>query len=207
MIYCYNDQTGQILQVVEAPSDHKQIYQDMGFGVLVSDDHLDQSKYMIENGVAVRIPDPPTSETSYYLWNWETHEWVANLFQARADVTAEIERVRSQLASQPIEYENSPFDANAIARERITGTIARIMRGDGLPAGWIGWRDSDNEMHWALLSANEVLVKLRGLSSAIEDREQLLLIKAWLHKANIHALFAAGNQAGLISYDVYSNWS
>lgn len=111
-----------------------------------------------------------------------------SLADAQAEVCARIDAERAKLAVEPIMYEGSLFDADATARERISGFILRLLRGDGLPAGWIGWRDATNQIHWEKLDAEAVRVKISGLASAIEDREQALIASAWRHKDTVRAL-------------------
>lgn len=124
-----------------------------------------------------------------------------------------LERVNSKINQErfrrhefPITHSGTLFDADADARENITGTISRLMRGDGLPANWVGWRANDNSMHWAELAAEDVLTQLRALSTAIEDRKQNLLITAWVKKAGTEALYEANDRAGLEIYDVQAGW-
>ena len=95
------------------------------------------------------------------------------------------------------------FDADRISRDRISGMIARLQRGDGLPAGWMGWRDAANAYRWTDDDAAAVLASLTALSRAIEDREQALLVASWQHKANIEAL---EDIDAILSYDVTANW-
>ena len=91
----------------------------------------------------------------------------------------------------------------AWGEQRISGMIARLQRGDGLPAGWMGWRDAENNMHWTNDEPATVLANLTALSRAIEDREQALLVASWTHKANIAAL---SDIDAIIGYDVTANW-
>ncbi len=95
------------------------------------------------------------------------------------------------------------FDADKTSRERISGMIARLQRGDGLPAGWMGWRDTENNMHWGTDDAATVLANLTALSRAIEDREQALLVASWTHKANISALTDID---AILAYDTTAGW-
>lgn len=95
------------------------------------------------------------------------------------------------------------FDADKVSRDRISGMIARLQRGDGLPAGWMGWRDAENAYRWADDDAETVLANLTALSCAIEDREQALLVAGWTHKANIAAL---EDIDAILGYDVTANW-
>ena len=125
--------------------------------------------------------------------------WLPNLDAARE---AKVQQVAAEL-NKRLYLPCNGFDADNVSRERISGTIARLQRGDGLPAGWLGWRDADNNMHWATDDAATVLANLTALSCAIEDREQALLIAAWQHKANIAALTDID---AIIGYDATTGW-
>lgn len=116
------------------------------------------------------------------------------------------DRVPTELArriTSPVTVLGARFDADATARERISGMIARLQRGDGLPAGWLGWRDAENVMHWADDNAETVLAHLTALARAIEDREQALLVTSWQHKAAIAAL---PDVDAILAYDVAAGW-
>jgi len=116
------------------------------------------------------------------------------------------DRVPAELAwriTSPVAVAGTAFDADATARERISGMIARLQRGDGLPVGWLGWRDAENVMHWADDSAEAVLAHLTALARAIEDREQALLVASWRHKAAIAAL---PDVDAILAYDVTADW-
>lgn len=125
--------------------------------------------------------------------------WVANTEEAKSEKKNEIE---SELTSR-LYLPCNGFDADKTSRERISGMIARLQRGDGLPAGWIGWRDAENTMHWETDDAATVLANLTTLSRAIEDREQALLVASWQHKANIEKLSTIEE---ILAYDVTKNW-
>jgi hypothetical protein len=58
-------------------------------------------------------------------------------------------------------------------------------------------------MHWGSDTPEQVQTQLAGLSAAIEDREQALLIAAWQHKAALDALTDIDD---LLSYDTTANW-
>lgn len=121
-------------------------------------------------------------------------------------INSRIDQDRARRHELPILFGGVPFDSDKEARENISGTLLRLLRGDGLPADWVGWRDNHNEMHWAASSPGEVLEHLRGLSSAIEDRKQALLIAAWMKKAATQALVDIGDRAGLEAFDVDAGW-
>lgn len=140
---------------------------------------------------------PPKPE--HHKWDWPTKSWLPNLNAARG---SKLLRVAAELNAR-LYLPCNGFDADAVSRERISGTIARLQRGSGLPAGWIGWRDAGNQQRWAEDDAATVLASLVALSRAIEDREQSLLIASWQHKANLNALEDFNE---ILSYDTTAGW-
>lgn len=152
---------------------------------------------------------PPEHDRSSASAVWRNGEWVIeraaspSLSDLQATACTAIDAERARRAVSPIAYAGSPFDADSLARERISGLILRLLRGDGLPANWIGWRGADNAMHWAALDADAVRVQISGLSSAIEDREQALLIAAWQHKSAVMALDSVEAVQG---YEIGAGW-
>ena len=156
---------------------------------------LDKDGQLIDEEAGGTIDFPQ----KFSAFDWPTKQWLPDLNAAREarrrEVAAELHR-RLYLPC-------NGFDADEVSRGRISGTIARIQRGDGLPAGWIGWRDADNAMHWAENDAQTVLEHLTALARAIEDREQALLIAAWAHKAALEALADIDEVLG---YDVTADW-
>ena len=135
----------------------------------------------------------------YHEWDLSSESWLPNLDAARE---AKLQSVATELNARLYPPCNG-FDADKVSRDRISGMIARLQRGDGLPAGWLGWRDASNDMHWVADDAATVLANLTALSRAIEDREQALLVAGWTHKANIAALEDIDT---ILAYDVTKNW-
>ena len=141
----------------------------------------------------------PERPSPHHEWDWPTKSWLPNLNAARE---AKLQQVAAELNAR-LYLPCNGFDADAVSRERISGTIARLQRGDGLPAGWMGWRDASNQQRWAADDAATVLASLVALSRALEDREQALLIASWQHKENIAALTDIDT---ILNYDVTANW-
>ena len=137
--------------------------------------------------------------TPYHEWDWTTKSWLPNLDAARA---SKLQQVAAELNTH-LYLPCNGFDADKVSRERISGMIARLQRGDGLSNGWMGWRDAENQMHWAADDAATVLAGLTELSRAIEDREQALLVASWTHKAAINALTEINS---IIDYDTTQGW-
>ena len=141
----------------------------------------------------------PERPSPHHEWDWTTKSWLPNLAAARE---SKLQQVATELNTRLYLCCNG-FDADSVSRGRISGTIARLQRGDGLPAGWIGWRDASNQQRWAEDDAATVLANLITLSRAIEDREQALLTASWQHKANLNALEGF---ATILSYDTTAGW-
>ena len=170
----------------------------------------DEAFIVVDGPVIARLPDysyihngewvhAAPAPSPHHDWDWPTKSWLPNLDAARA---AKLQEVTAGLNTR-LYLPCNGFDADPISRGRISGTIARLQRGDGLPTGWIGWRDANNQQQWAEESAATVLANLTALSCAIEDREQALLITSWQHKANLNAL---EDFAAILSYDITTGW-
>ena len=195
MNYVQYDQEGRILCIGTAPLGADLsilglvITQEAPFDVSFSEDY-------IQNGAIARRPLQPSP---YHEWDWTTKTWLPDLDAARE---AKLQQVAAELNAR-LYLPCNGFDADKVSRERISGMIARLQRGDGLPAGWVGWRDASNQQQWATDDAATVLANLTALSRVIEDREQALLVASWQHKANIEAL---EDIDAILSYDVTANW-
>ena len=155
----------------------------------------DETAY-VQNGEIVLFPEKPSP---HHEWDWTTKSWLPNLDAARS---SKLQQVSAELNAR-LYLPCNGFDADKVSRERISGMIARLQRGDGLPAGWVGWRDASNQQQWATDDAATVLANLTALSRVIEDREQALLVASWAHKANIAAL---EDIDAILSYDVTAAW-
>lgn len=166
------------------------ITQDGSFDISFEEDY-------IQDGEIVRRPQSPSL---HHEWDWTTKSWLPNIDAARE---SKLQQVAAELSTR-LYLPCNGFDADKVSRERISGMIARLQRGDGLPAGWVGWRDASNQQQWATDDAATVLANLTALSRAIEDREQALLIAAWDHKQNIADLPA--EVGAIIGYDAAAGW-
>lgn len=188
--------------------------------VCVCETILSEYERLIVSGIeTVRIPDEadlntflnthylrgntwktrPVQPGEHYYWDSVIESWLPNFEAARS---SKLQKVATELNTR-LYLPCNGFDADNVSRERISGTIARLRRGDDLPAGWIGWRDASNQQQWATDDATTVLANLTALSRAIEDREQALLIAAWQHKTNIAALTDID---AILNYDTTQGW-
>jgi len=141
----------------------------------------------------------PKAPSRFYVWDNGNETWSPNLDAARE---AKLQQVAVELNTR-LYLSCNGFDADKTSRERISGMIARLQRGDGLPTGWVGWRDASNQQQWAADDAATALANLTTLSRAIEEREQVLLVASWAHKAAINAL---EDIDAILSYDVTASW-
>jgi hypothetical protein len=195
MQYIQYGDFGKILCVGSAPdsADLSNMGNTITVGSIVG---VGAETHYVQNGELVPFPAKPSP---HHEWDWTTKSWLPNLDAARE---SKLQQVAAELNTR-LYLPCNGFDADQVSRERISGTIARLQRGDGLPTGWMGWRDAENQMRWANETPEQVLVHLQELSRAIEDREQALLVASWTHKANIAALTDID---AIIGYDVTKNW-
>lgn len=194
MLYYVENKEGRITYVITYASLD---YVPEGYlGVLESNLQDVVERGYIKNGT---IKTSLKSPSNFHIWDNDSETWLPNLDAAR---NAKLQEVATEL-NKRLYLPCNGFDADKTSRERISGMIARLQRGDGLPAGWVGWRDHNNQQHWAEDDAATVLANLSALSRAIEDREQALLVASWQHKANIEAL--TGIDA-ILAYDVTAGW-
>ena len=193
MNYLQYDDAGKILCIGVAPDgsslDHIQ-------HVLIDPPEVDLSEDFVQGGAVVRRPARPSP---HHEWDWPTKSWLPNLDAARE---SKLQQVATELSTR-LYLPCNGFDADQVSRARISGTIARLQRGDGLPAGWIGWRDASNQRQWAEDDAVTILANLTALSCAIEDREQALLATSWQHKASIASLTSIED---ILNYNVEGGW-
>ena len=141
----------------------------------------------------------PERPSPHHEWDWTTKSWLPNLDAARE---SKFQQVAAELSIR-LYLPCNGFDADRVSRERISCMIARLQRGDGLPPGWVGWRDASNQQQWVTDDAATVLANLTALSCSIENREQALLVAGWTHKANIAAL---ENIDAILGYDTTQGW-
>ena len=194
MRYAQYDEFGRIACVGSAPEGSDT--SNLGRIMLDPPSDIDfNENYIFEGALKSR----PLKPSPCHEWDWPTKSWLPNLDAARA---SKLQQVAAEL-NKRLYLPCNGFDADRVSRERISCTIARLQRGDGLPAGWMGWRDAANEMRWVTDDAATVLTSLTVLSRAIENREQALLIAAWQHKANIVTL---EDIDAILGYDVTKNW-
>lgn len=198
MNYIQFNEQGRILCVGSAPDGSDVSV--LG-SVLISSEPFEidiQNHYVMDGEVLARPSQPPHHE-----WDWTSKQWLPDMESSRV---ACLSRVAAELNARLYAPCNG-FDADQISRERISGMIARLQRGDPLPNGWVGWRDASNQQHWAEEDAETVLSNLISLSRDIEDREQSLLVAAWQHKAAIQALVDSNAAVTEIAaYPVDQGW-
>ena len=72
--------------------------------------------------------------TGWHEWDSTSESWLPNLDAARE---AKLQQVAVELSTR-LYLPCNGFDVDNVSRGRISGTIARLQRGDGLPACWMG---------------------------------------------------------------------
>lgn len=192
----YSISTGEILRSGYAPDEWINLQTSSELEAVHLGEALDASMFFFVDGQPIQKPNAPSP---HHEWDWPTKSWLPNLDAAR---NAKLREVATEL-SQRLYLPCNGFDVDRVSRERIAAMMARLQRGDGLPAGWVGWRDASNQQQWVTDDAATVLANLTALSRAIEDREQALLVASWTHKANIAALTDID---AILAYDVTAGW-
>jgi hypothetical protein len=179
-----------------------------GCGVWAFDgDAPDRLRYRVQDALLVEYqPDKPADSPDLaWAWNADVWRWVSQptlgalvrRMQAQVDVQVELR------TAAPIWFDGALFDADATSRGRISGLLQQLVLGLGLPAGWVGWRDADNAMHWSAASADDVRASLAALARAISDREQALLCAAWRHKTALGMLTTIDD---VLAYSLTAGW-
>lgn len=202
MIY-YFDEAGRITRRADIPFIEASFSADEGEQWVESERLYSDATHFIFCGAFVPFPARPSVA---HLWDWGAYEWAVtadSVAKMKSERCEQVDRLCIERQDRPVDYDGVVFDADAAARENIAGVVTRIARGDGLTAGWIGWRAFDNSMVWSAASADEVAGHLRGLSCLIEDRKQALLAAAWMHKA---ALAGLESVEAVLAYDITAGW-
>lgn len=200
--FAFFDVAGNPIYVAQPSNDNEyesgRLYGDalcMEIDASLDDKHVILTRYVKDGALKSR----PLKPSEHYEWSADSESWVPMIESARAEKYRQISFELEARIYAPC----NGFDADKVSRDRISGMIARLQRGDGLPAGWVGWRDAENTMHWTTDDAATVLANLTALSRAIEDREQALLVANWTHKANIAAL---EDIDAILAYDTTAAW-
>lgn len=205
MMTYIHDANGRILCQTNAPPDEAANLLRPGGGLVESEGGESSSSHYVSEGALVPFPASPGDA---YEWDWASHTYrltEAAAAALRISKKKEVERIAAVLAEASVTYAGNLFDADAAAILNITGVVSRIARGDGLPAGWLGWRTADNQMVWSDLGAEAVLAQLRAISVLMEDRRQSILVAKWAHKDAIDAIDAAA-PLDIQAYDVTAGW-
>lgn len=196
--------TGRNIQVtVCRENEAEELAESLGAVFVEVGEGVTDSTHYVSGDALVEFPARPSP---FHLWDWTAKAWVCSipgLDAAKAQKREDVDSLKLQKLSLPIEYDGTLFDADAEAISNIRGVISRIARGGGLTDGWTGWRVADNSMVWASATDSEVLAHLNALASLIEDRTQAVLNSAWAHK---DALSAMTDVETVVAYDVSDGW-
>jgi len=107
-----------------------------------------------------------------------------------------VEIERERLNRLPITYNDSQFDADAVAQRNVSAWMTNIGAGQNPPTGFT-WRGYDNVDHPA--DADFIV----GLGNLITLRGSYLYQRSWIKKAEVDALTTA---AAVKAYDVTTGW-
>jgi hypothetical protein len=154
-------------------------------GEATFEDRVDPATGALLTGAKGVAPSP------FHVWDAVGGVWVADLGQAKASKTKEIERERDRRMREPIAYLGSMFDADTRAQKNIADKLASIAQREALdrplPAELLFWRDADNQMHTFADQAG-YRAWLGGLAVVIEERATRAYAWSWELKAQLETL-------------------
>lgn len=140
-------------------------------------DSVQHDTYYVDS--ANSIVPRPTKPSIYHEWDWISKTW--KLYRAHLELVklGEAFNLFTRKCNSPIEFNGVLFDADSLARSRITATLSRWMLVGTLPDGFIGWMDYNNDLQWANEDSVTVKDNLNTIARLIEDREQNLIKTHW----------------------------
>lgn len=153
----------------------------------------------------------PAQPTSLHTWDWQTRTWASPDAAALADdLEAFKTSAKALLNTQRLERDAAPvdvlgvlLDADSTSRANIEGALQLISISGALPAGWVGWKDFNNNFCLADATAGEVQAFLNAAVVAIGNRTQTLYSAVWAAKV----LIAAASSKSQVTEAVESAWS
>lgn len=148
------------------------------------------------------ITGRPTRPSVYHEWDWSTKSWI--LYRAYLELfkLQEATTIFQSSCNAPIDFNGVLFDADSLARSRISNTLVRWYHLGSLPEGFIGWMSYDNTLNWSNEYPQVVAENLGLLAKMIEDREQLYIKKIWALKSQIRNT----SSEDLLNMDINNAW-
>lgn len=98
----------------------------------------------------------------------------------RAERSALVNRVRDAQAAAGVTFDGKRFDSDPVSRANLTGAVASIGGGGGLPSG-LQWRTADNQL------VAMTPQKLSQLGRAVLDHVNACYVRSWELKDAIAA--------------------
>lgn len=203
MIYCIENETGRIRQVVHAPDNHAEHYEGADISVLVSDEVINASTHYVVANEFVPIPVQPSP---HHEWDWPTKSWLPNLDVAKAAKKAEIEAERNRRINEPLIYDGKVLDADQAARDNLKAKLEevreRIRLNMPMAPELLVWRDNGNQTHsWPTIEAYHDW--LAGYAVAMSDRGTRCYACAWYHKDALGQLSVLED---IMNYNLSQGW-
>ena len=202
MIYFF-EECGLITRRASIPFSDAAFMAAPGEQWIESDEVVSDATHFVFAGAIVPFPPPPSPAHS---WDWGAYEWgvtAEDIQDIKVRRASEINAAREGKQYLPVLYDGVLFDADPQSRTAMIGLDARIRRGDGLAAPWVGWRTYDNSFVWADAPPEQVLLHLINLQRLLEDRWQALLNRSWVLK---DALAQLGSVDDVLAFDAQAGW-
>lgn len=203
MIYCIENETGRIRQIVHAPDSHAEHYEGAGISVLVSEEVFEPGTAYRDGEVFVHFPEKPSP---HHEWDWPTKSWLPNLDAAKAAKKAEIEAERNRRINEPLTYDGKVLDADQAARDNLKAKLEevreRIRMNMPMVPELLVWRDNGNQTHsWPTIEAYHDW--LAGYAVAMSDRGTRCYACAWYHKDTLGQL---STMEDIMDFDLSQGW-
>lgn len=206
--YLYTTETGEPvytasyshdLDIPDVPVGYRRIEVslDTADADLLANQWLDRSDQLVQR---------PAKPSAFHVWDVAALSWVIDSQMLEKFVETrcrDVDAIQGDLAVRPVEYMGILFDADEKSLGRMRDVLSRLTRGDGLTAGWVGWRTHSNSMAWATSTPDEVKAHLTNIVRMLEDWHQACMLSAWAHK---DALIGLGDYESAANYDITSGW-
>lgn len=140
--------------------------------------------------------------SNFHEWSWEDKQWTLSRASLELSNIAEANSIFYRECNAALDFNGVLFDADALARSRITAVLSRWTSIGTLPNGFIGWMDYNNNLQWVNETPTAIRDNLSNIARAIEDREQSLIKKHWQIKTAIRSL----TNAELLNADIEAMW-
>ena len=202
------DNEDKVIAVVVPSSDSSDFIS--GANTIVIDDDKLPDSYVDTYYAGNDFISLPSKPSKFHTWDKVSYQWVVteqNNNLAKEEIFKSIDKIRRNLSTQPITFDNKLLDADTTTVSiNLPGKLkeleAREILDQPMPVEQMFWKDADNNIHtWT--DVTEYRNWLLGYSIAIAERSTYLYSKAWEKKAEIDALT---DITDILNYNPTTGW-